>query len=104
MFRWRNCRFYKVSRFSQESQCEVKQGESSTLLNDKTLPGRYFVSHTLTWDIIVGVFSILSTSVHHVVEKGVYCCSIFVFNPNGPSYDCVREDKGSSTVLLVFSS
>ena len=74
------------------------------MLNDKTLPGRYFVSHTLTWDIIVGVFSILSTSVHHVVEKGVYCCSIFVFNPNGPCYDWVRKDKGNSTILLVFSS
>ena len=47
----------KVSRFSHESQREVKQGvadgQSSTLSNDNTSPGTYFVSQTLTWDVIV---------------------------------------------------
>ena len=47
----------KVSGFSHENQCEVKQGvtdgQSSTLSNDHTSPGTYFVSHTLTWDAIV---------------------------------------------------
>ena len=47
----------KVSRFSHENQCEVKQGvtdgQSSTLPNDNTSPGTYFIRHTLTWDVIV---------------------------------------------------
>ena len=54
----------KVSRFSHESQREVKQGErevkqgvtdgqTSTLSNDNTSPGTYFVRETLTWDVIV---------------------------------------------------
>ena len=47
----------KVSRFIYESQREVKQGitdgPSSTLSNDNTSPGTYFVGHTLTWDVIV---------------------------------------------------
>ena len=47
----------KVSRFNHESQCEVKQGgtdgQSSTLSNDNTSPGTCFVSHALTWDVIV---------------------------------------------------
>ena len=97
----------KVSRFSQESQREVKQGvtdgQSSTLSNDNTAPGTYFVSHTLICDVIVWVFSNSNISVHHVVEKGVYCCFIFVFNPNSLYYDWVRMDKGNSIILLVFS-
>ena len=47
----------KVSRFSHESQREVKKGvtdgQSSTFSNDNTSPGTYFVSQTLTWDVIV---------------------------------------------------
>ena len=46
----------KVSRSNHESQCEVKQvadRQSSTLSNDNTSPGTYFVSHTLTGDFIV---------------------------------------------------
>ena len=47
----------KVSRFSHESQREVKQGvtdgQSSTFSNDNASPGTYFVSQTLTWDVIV---------------------------------------------------
>ena len=46
-----------VSGFSHENQCEVKQGvtdgQSSTSLNNNTSPGTYFVSHTLTWYVIV---------------------------------------------------
>ena len=42
----------KFSRFIHESQCEAKQGvtdgPSSTLSNDNTSPGTYFVGHTLT--------------------------------------------------------
>ena len=42
----------KFSRFLHESQCEAKQGvtdgPSSTLSNDNTSPGTYFVGHTLT--------------------------------------------------------
>ena len=97
----------KVSRFSHESQCEVKQwvtdGQSNTLLNDNTSPDTYFVNHTLTWDVIVWVFSNSNISVRLVVEKGVYCCFIFVFNPNSLYYDWVRMDKGNSIILLVFS-
>ena len=41
-----------VSGFSHENQYEVKQGvtdgQSSTLSNNNTSPGPYFVSHTLT--------------------------------------------------------
>ena len=47
----------KVSRFSHENQCEVKQGvtdgQSSTLSHDNLSPGTYFVSDTLTWDVVV---------------------------------------------------
>ena len=47
----------KFSRFIHESQWEAKQGvtdgPSSTLSNDNTSPGTYFVGHTLTWDVIV---------------------------------------------------
>ena len=41
-----------VLGFSHENQCEVKQGvtdgQSSTLSNNNTSPGTYFVSHSLT--------------------------------------------------------
>ena len=46
-----------VSRFSHENQCEVKQGvtdgQSSTLSNNNTSPGTYFVSHTFDVYVIV---------------------------------------------------
>ena len=97
----------KVSRFSYESQCEVKQGvtggQSSTLSNDDTLPGTYFVSHTLTWDINVWVFSNSNISAHLVVKKGVNFCFIFAFSPDSWYYDWVKMRKGNSAILLVFS-
>ena len=49
-----------VSGFSQENQCEVKQGvtdgQSSTLSNNNISPGTYFVIHTLTCMLLCEYF------------------------------------------------
>ena len=49
-----------VSGFSHENQCEVKQGvtdrQSSSLSNNNTSPGTYFVSHTLTCMLLCEYF------------------------------------------------
>ena len=51
-----------VSGFSHENQCEVKQGvtdeQSSTLSNNNTSPGTYFVIHTLTLCYCVSIFKL----------------------------------------------